>query len=300
MKRIIEPIDRAILLEELSSLDKIRDTRRGANQIYIFRAAECPNLMREVGRLREEAFRAAGGGSGEEVDIDEGDTAESGYNQLITWDPAAQEIVGAYRFIICTRPHPLNLSTEHYFRFSPRFRKLFLPRTIELGRAFVSTGYQHRDNPKSIFALDNLWDGIGAVIALNPRARFLLGKVTMYSTYNIEARNSLMYFLHKYFPDKDRLIKGRRRMRMFVDREKYERLFCGGNYDADYKILMQQVRQYKEVIPPLINAYMNLSRTMRVFDTVINPDLGDIEDTGILIRIKDIFPDKLARYTQWQ
>lgn len=299
MKPIIPPVDRELLLAELATLDKIRDTRRGANQIFVFEASQCPNLMREVGRLREEAFRDGGGGSGEEIDIDEGDTAEGGYRQLIAWDPQALKIVGAYRFIICTRPHPLNLSTEHYFRFSPRFRKLFLPRTIELGRAFVALDYQRRDNPKSIFALDNLWDGIGAVIALNPRARFLLGKVTMYTSYNIEARNALLFFLHKYFPDKDRLIKGRRRMRTFIDRDKYERLFCGGSYEDDYKILMQQVRQYKEVIPPLINAYMNLSRTMRVFDTVVNPDLGGIEDTGILIRIKDIFPDKLARYTKW-
>lgn len=299
MKPVIPPVDRELLLAELSALDKIRDTRRGGNQIFVFEALQCPNLMREVGRLREEAFRDGGGGSGEEIDIDEGDTAEGGYRQLITWDPQASEIVGAYRFIICTRPHPLNLSTEHYFRFSPRFRKLFLPRTIELGRAFVSLNYQRRDNPKSIFALDNLWDGIGAVIALNPRARFLLGKVTVYTSYNIEARNALMFFLHKYFPDKDRLIKGRQRLRTFIDRDRYERLFCGGSYEADYKILMQQVRQYREVIPPLINAYMNLSRTMRVFDTVVNSDLGGVEDTGILIEIKDIFSDKLDRYTKW-
>ena len=149
MKPIIMPIERELLLAELATLDKIRDTRRGANQIFIFDAVQCPNLMREVGRLREEAFRDGGGGSGEEIDIDEGDTVEGGYKQLITWDPQAQRIVGAYRFIICTRPHPLNLSTEHYFRFSPRFRKLFLPRTIELGRAFVSLDYQRRDNPKS-------------------------------------------------------------------------------------------------------------------------------------------------------
>lgn len=299
MKPIIPPVDRELLLEELASLEKIRDTRRGGNEIYIFGAAECPALMREVGRLREEAFRSSGGGSGEEVDIDEGDTAPYGYRQLIAYDPAAQQIIGGYRFIICTRPHPLNLSTEHYFRFSPRFRKLFLPRSIELGRAFVQNGYRHAGNPKSIFALDNLWDGLGAVIAMNPRARYLLGKVTMYTSYNVEARNSLFYFLHKYFPDKEHLVKGIKPLKIAIDNEKFARIFVGGSYDEDYKILIRQIRNYKEAIPPLINAYMNLSSTMRVFDTVSNPDLGGIEDTGILLNIKDIYPEKLERYTKW-
>lgn len=299
MKPVIAPVDRALLLAELATLDKIRDTRRGGNSIYIFSAAGCPNLMREVGRLREEAFRAGGGGSGEEVDIDSGDTAAAGYSQLIAWDPEAQQIIGGYRFIICTRPHPLNLSTEHYFRFSPKFRRLFLPRTIELGRAFVQPGYQHAGNVKSIFALDNLWDGLGAVIAMNPRARYLLGKVTMYSSFNVEARDSLFFFLHKYFPDKERLIKGIRPMKMNLDREKYDRIFTGATYDEDYRILVGRIRGYKESIPPLINAYMNLSSTMRVFDTISNPDLGGIYDTGILLSIKDIYPEKYDRYTKW-
>ena len=70
MVPIIEPIDRALLRAELTPERKVRDTSRAGNEIYIFVAAECPNLMREVGRLREEAFRGAGGGTGEEVDID--------------------------------------------------------------------------------------------------------------------------------------------------------------------------------------------------------------------------------------
>ncbi|MCH5331814.1 MAG: GNAT family N-acetyltransferase [Alistipes sp.] len=299
MKPIIAPVERQLLLDELTTLKKVRDTRRGGNEIYIFTAESCPNLMREIGRLREESFRAAGGGSGNEIDIDEGDNSPAGYTQLIAWDPAAHEIIGAYRYIICTRPHLLNLSTEHYFRFSPKFRKLFLPRTIELGRAFVQPRYQNHDNPKSIFALDNLWDGLGAIIAMNPRARYLFGKVTLYSSYNIEARNALFYFLHKYFPDKDRLIKGRNPLKTDFDTERYQQLFNGGSYEDDYRILTGHIRNHKEAIPPLINAYMNLSRTMRVFDTVSNADLGGILDTGILINIKDILPEKLERYTRW-
>ncbi len=299
MKQIIPPVDRELLLEELSQLDKVRDTRRGGNEIYLFNANSSPNLMREVARLREEAFRAGGGGSGEELDMDEGDTAEDGYIQLIAWDPKMNEIVGGYRYIICHQKHPHNLSTEHYFRFSEQFREDYLPHTIELGRAFVQLKYQAAGDARSIYALDNLWDGIGALIALHPEAEYLLGKVTIYSSYNEEARNMLFYFLHKYFPDKQHLIEGIHPLEMHIDTEKYDKLFVGGNYADDYNILRNSIRGFKEMIPPLINAYMNLSSSMKVFDTITNDDLGGLYDTGILISIKDIYPDKYDRYTKF-
>ena len=182
MQPIIPPVDRALLRAELTPERKYRDTNKASNEIYIFAASECPALMREVGRLREEAFRIAGGGTGLEVDIDEEDLAPDGYYQLIVWDPHAEEIVGGYRFIVCTSEHPRHLSTEHYFRFSEQFRRDYLPYTIELGRSFVQRSYQARANRKSIYALDNLWDGLGALIVLNPQAKYLFGKVTMYTT----------------------------------------------------------------------------------------------------------------------
>ena len=262
---IIEPVARELLLAELTPARKMRNTHRAGNEIYIFSAAECPSLMREVGRLREAAFRGAGGGTGQEVDIDEEDLAGDGYYQLIVWDPSAQEIVGGYRFIVCTTPNPRHLSTEHYFRFSERFRRKFLPRTIELGRSFVQPAYQARGNAKSIYALDNLWDGLGALIVLNPKAKYLFGKVTMYTTYKAVARNALIWFLRRYFPDRDQLVEGIHPIRLDLDDPYYEELFCGATYMENYRILIQQIRKFNENIPPLINAYMNLSPTMRVF-----------------------------------
>ena len=294
---IIEPVARELLLAELTPARKMRNTHRAGNEIYIFSAAECPSLMREVGRLREAAFRGAGGGTGQEVD--EEDLAGDGYYQLIVWDPSAQEIVGGYRFIVCTTPNPRHLSTEHYFRFSERFRRKFLPRTIELGRSFVQPAYQARGNAKSIYALDNLWDGLGALIVLNPKAKYLFGKVTMYTTYKAVARNALIWFLRRYFPDRDQLVEGIHPIRLDLDDPYYEELFCGATYMENYRILIQQIRKFNENIPPLINAYMNLSPTMRVFDTVSNPDFGGVEETGILVTIRDIYPEKRLRYTRW-
>ena len=290
MQPIIEPIDRDLLLAELTPVRKVRDTKRAGNEIYIFDAAECPMLMREVGRLREEAFRAAGGGSGLEADIDAEDLAEDGYCQLIVWDPAAREIVGGYRFIVCRTTHPHHLSSEHYFRFSDRFRSEFLPYTIELGRSFVQPCYQARRNPKSLYALDNLWDGLGALIVLNPRAKYFFGKVTMYTSYKQVARNALIWFLRRYFADPDGLVTGIHPIRLDLDDPYYE---------ENQRILMQLLRRFDETIPPLIHSYMNLSPTMRLFDTVSNPDFGDVEETGILVTIRDIYPEKMLRYVRW-
>lgn len=299
MQPIIEPVERELLRAELTPERKMRNTNKAGNEIYIFSASECPALMREIGRLREEAFRGAGGGTGRELDIDEEDIAHDGYYQLIVWDPEAEQMVGGYRFIICTTENPRHLSTEHYFRFSDKFRRDFLPHTIELGRSFVQPSYQARGNAKSIYALDNLWDGIGALIVLNPHAKYLFGKVTMYTSYKAVARNALIWFLRRYFPDPDSLVTGIHPISLDLDDPYYEELFTGEDYAENYRILIQKIREFNENIPPLINAYMNLSPTMRVFDTVSNPDFGGVEETGILVTIPDIYPEKRERYTRW-
>ena len=173
-----------------------------------------------------------------------------------------------------------------------------LPHTIELGRSFVQPRYQRTRDAKSLYALDNLWDGLGALIVENPASRYFFGKVTMYGNYNKEARNILMYFLHKYFPDRDRLLEPLYPVEMHIDREAMERCFTGGSYMEDYRILVKELRKLDEFIPPMINSYMSLSPSMKVFDTVTNPDFGDVEETGILINIQDIYPEKMARHTK--
>ncbi len=297
---IIAPVDRALLRSELTPDRCLRHTQKASNEIYVFTAAECPHLMREVGRLREEAFRLAGGGTGCEVDIDGEDLAPEGYSQLIVWDPAAEEIVGGYRFIVCHDERPAHLSTEHYFRFSDHFRRHYLPHTIELGRSFVQPAYQARRNPKSLYALDNLWDGLGALMVLNPQTKYLFGKVTMYTSFNIEARNTLFYFLRRYFRDPDHLVEGLHPIPMAIDTEALDGYFIGENFDENRRLLVQRLRELNESIPPLINAYMSLSSTMRLFDTVSNPDFGDVEETGILLTVKDIYPEKKLRHIRWE
>ncbi|MFI3330519.1 MAG: GNAT family N-acetyltransferase [Rikenellaceae bacterium] len=294
---IIQPIEREILKSELTSDRLLRNTNKASNEIYVITAHNAPNVMQEIGRLREESFRMAGGGTGLEVDIDDSDTAEDGYNQLIVWDPKAEEIVGGYRFIVCQDSHTKHLSIEHYFNFSDKFREEYLPYTIELGRSFVQPHYQGtRTNPKGIYALDNLWDGLGALMVFNPKAKYFLGKVTMYENYNKQARNTLLSFLDKYFADKESLVTPIFPMDARLVLSDYATIFTGEDYAENYKILNRTIRDLNENIPPLINSYMNLSPTMKCFGAVCNPDFGGVEETGILITMDDMYPEKVARH----
>ena len=297
MKPLAPAVEREALLKELTAERFLRDTNNGGNVIYVVNAQNSPNVMQEIGRLRELAFREAGGGTGEPVDVDAEDLAEGGYEQLIVWDPKAREIVGGYRYIISDTPYPKHLSTEHYFRFSDKFRKEYLPYTLELGRSFVQPKYQGtRLSAKGLYSLDNLWDGLGAIVARNPEIRYFFGKVTMYGSYNSEARDMLIYFLRKYFPDPDRLVEPIHPIELNLSEARFGSLFNGGSYTEDYKILTRQLRNHGENIPPMINSYMNLSPTMRVFATVGNPDFGDVEETGILITLDDIYMSKVERH----
>lgn len=298
MKPIIDPVARELIESELTPDKFLRDTNNAGNKLYVVTAADSPNIMREIGRLRELTFRDAGGGTGEEVDIDHLDTAEDGYKQLIVWDPEAKEITGGYRYIV-SRSSDTHISTEHYFNFSDKFREEYLPYTIELGRSFVQPAYQgSRVNPQGLYSLDNLWNGIGAVIVANPEAKYLFGKVTMYENYNAEARNMLQYFLVRYFPDNDKLVTPKDPMLFDIDTAKMDAIFCGETYVDNYRILGREVRALGENIPPLINSYMNLSSSMKVFGTVCNNDFGAVEETGILLTLADVYPQKLERHTK--
>jgi len=299
MEQIIEHVDKKLLEAELTPERFVRHTNNAGNELYIFSAQDCPNLMREVGRLREFTFRSAGGGTGLSVDIDEYDTCSNCYKQLIVWDPKDKEIVGGYRYhsVDPTKGEEINLSTKHLFNFSDKFKVEYMPYMIELGRSFVQPKYQSIFRlGKGIYALDNLWDGLGVLIVLNPQIKYFFGKVTMYNSYNVDARNLLLYFFEKYFKDNEGLITPIYPMEVDMDREKFAKIFHGGSYKEDYKILSKEIRDLGEKIPPLINSYMNLSPSMKVFGTVINPFFGDVEETGILITISDIYAHKVERH----
>lgn len=302
MEEIIPRIPRELLLSELTPEKKLRTTNKSGNEIYIVTWQDSPNVVRELGRLREIAFRAAGGGTGLSMDLDEFDTMENPYKQLLVWDPEAQEILGGYRYLLGSEVkldengQPI-LATSHMFRFSEKFVREYLPYTIELGRSFVTLEYQSsRMGTKGLFALDNLWDGLGALTVIMPDVRYFFGKFTMYPSYDRMARDMILYFLKVYFSDPDSLILPMKPLSLWHDECIFEKLFAGSDFKQDYRVLNREVRNLGYNIPPLVNAYMGLSPTMKLFGTAINDEFGDVEETGILIAVDEILEEKRVRH----
>lgn len=301
MKDIIAPIDKETLRSELTADKLLRSTRKGGNEIYTVNIHNSPNVIREIGRLREVTFRHSGGGTGEELDLDNFDTSENCYQQFIVWSPEDEEIIGGYRYILCKNvlngSDEIALSTSNYFNFTEQFITDYLPTTIELGRSWVQPNFQPTVNPrKGLFALDNIWDGLGAIVVNNPEIEYFFGKVTMYPTYNSEARNFLLHFMHHYFPDKDRLMTPITPLEQDYDRNTYDNMLEGLDFKEGFRVLNTYVRERGEFIPPLVNIYMSLSPTMKTFGTAVNKEFGNVEETGILVSFKDIHQEMKDRY----
>lgn len=300
-QEIIDAIPLSLIKAELTEERFLRDTNKGGNKIYIVDTNNAPNVMREIGRLREIAFRNAGGGTGKDCDIDEFDTMNPPCQQLIVWDPDAELIIGGYRFItgknIAIENGVPRIATSHMFNFSDQFLNEYLPYTLELGRSFVRLEYQSsKAGAKALYALDNLWDGLGALTVVYPEIKYLFGKVTMYPSYSVDCRNMILYFLHKHFPDNDNLVTPIKPLEANIDIAAMEKLFVGDCFKEDYKILNKSIRDYGFNIPPLVNAYMSLSPTMRMFGTAINDEFGDVEESGIFFAIEEIFEEKKQRH----
>lgn len=301
---VIPAVDKQLIKEELTKEKFFRKTNNGGREIYITTAHESPNIMREIGRLRELSFGAEGGGSGKDCDIDEFDIAPEPhcYKQLFVWDPVDEEIIGGYRYILggdifVDSNGELLSATAGLFYFTDYFKYNFLEYTLELGRSFVRPDYQPIQSlRKGMYSLDNLWDGLGAMAKTHPQIKYFFGKITMYPSLDIKARDYILYFYKKHFPDNEGMVYPRESIEIETDYNELVKLFNGRSYKEDYQILVKAVRERGENIPPLVNAYMNLSSTMRSFGTSINKHFSNVEETGILVTIADIYPEKKQRY----
>lgn len=301
---VIPPVDRELIKKELTSQIFLRKTNFGNREIYVTTAHTSPNIMREIGRLRELSFATEGGGTGKEVDIDEFDMAPEPYcyKQLFVWSPEDEEIVGGYRFIhgtdITRKPDGTLMSaTAELFHFTDNFIDNYMPDMVELGRSFVQPMFQPTVNfRKGMYSLDNLWDGLGAIAIEIPSMKYFFGKITMYPQMNRKAKDYILYFYQKHFPDREGLVRPFEPMKIQTDYNELVNLFNGRNYKEDYQILVRSVRELDSAVPPLVNAYMNLSSTMMSFGTAINHEFGGVDETGILITLQDIYPTKKERH----
>ena len=303
MEKIIDPVSVELLEAELTPDKKLCDTNKGGNVIYVIDAHDSPNVMLEVGRLRERSFREAGGSSGMSVDIDDFDTMENPYKQIVVWDPEAKAILGGYRYILGPvvtfyddgQPR---LATSHMFHFSDTFIKEYMPHVMELGRSFVTPEYQSsKAGAKALYALDNLWDAIGAVVQEHPSIIYFFGKMTMYPSYDRPSRDLILHFLWKHFPDPEELVRPYKPVMPETNPRMMDLILKDADFKDDYRNLKDAVRKLGTNIPPLVNSYMNSSPSMKMLGTAINDEFSDVEETGIMVCFNEMYPEKRDRHT---
>lgn len=334
---IMNLIPSSLLEDELKLARFVKDTEHGGNKIYVFSGKKCPRLMVQIGILREMSFRQGGGGTNLSVDIDRWDEfdptklpvdspyfdlsyfnslgpfAENGFQQLIVWDPENKEIIGGYRYVemnnFINKDHTsIDTPTADLFDCSREFIRMYAPFTIELGRSFVQPKYQLRADyvppRKAIYALDNLFDGLGTLVVdyKNKNIQYFFGKVTMYKTYNRQARNMILYYMEKHFPDNYQLVSPKLELippGLKDEIDLLESIFVGNTEREDKQILiksLRDIRDGKQVMPPLFKKYTEMSPTMKMFGTAINHHCGEVEETAIMTKISDIVEEYKKNY----
>lgn len=304
MKPIIDPVDKALLKAELTKKRFLRPTNKAGNEIYDFLGPEAPNLMREVARLRELSYRDSGGSTGEEMDMDEMDMMQPHpYHQLIVWDPDNEEIVAGYRYLCCheatmdANGQPF-ITSAHLYRYSEYFVRNYLPATIELGRAFVQPKYQKREmGVKALFALDNVWDGIGAVLYQHTEIKYLIGKVTIYPQYDAVSRNLIYAYLRRFHNDTKGLFAPYHPVEISTEgQELADAVFVGTDPQVNFQLLQRAVRARGTTVPPMFSAYLNVTNTLQFFGNAVNDELADVYETGIMVTVSELNEDKKLRY----
>ena len=302
--KIIDPVPVKLLKAELTKSKKLEDTNKGHNELYIVTWHDSPNVVTEVGRLRELAFREAGGATGNAVDLDEYDKMGKPYKQLIVWDPENEAIIGGYRFLFGSdatfdeNGQPV-LASSHQFRFSQKFINEYLPHVIELGRNFVAPEYQSsKGGAKSIFAFDNLWDGLVAIIMKHPDLLYFFGKITLYPSYDHIAKDLIYHFLWKHYGDKEELVRpwDDQTVMPESDPELMDLVVNKDDLLEDYKLLKAAAKMRGENVPPNVSAYISVTSRMSMFGTAVNRLMHNIEDSAVLIPFDEIYHDKKSRH----
>jgi len=191
------------------------------------------------------------------------------------------------------------LAMGQLFDFSEEFIKNYLPYTVELGRAFVQPDYQTaKMGMKSLFSLDNLWDGLGALIHDAKKSKYFIGKINIYEHYSPIARELIYEYLEEFFPDKKKLIVPKNEIQVSAKVKKMAKAIFNKKETAqsNYKLLQKAVRNEGETIPPMFNAYIGLTDTMLNFGTTTDPHFGHTFETGIMITTPDLIESKRMRY----
>lgn len=263
--------------------------QQGAFDVYCARAADMPAVMREIGRLRELTFRAAGEGTGLARDLDRFDAE---YLHLFVWHRERQNLVGAYRLGLTDQLAAAagvdGLYTRTLFRFGPRLLRQIGP-AIELGRSFVRPEYQRE--PAALFLL---WKGIGQIVVRHPRYRRLFGPVSISAEYGLFTRHLLARFLTSsgFASELAGLVRARRPLRAEAEASQLVRTTVAADLDA-VELLVKEIEAGRG-LPVLLRHYLKLNARLLGFS--VDPEFGNVLDGLVLVDLMDVKPAVLQRY----
>lgn len=283
--------DRAVLKRALGDCEVLGKLPDGKT-VWLYRrnGEEYVPILRELGRLREIAFRAVGEGSGKRRDLDDFD---DDYYHLILWDEAALEIVGAYRFIPTARQLEDKgldgIYSHSLFHYDHRMDPVLM-QGIELGRSFIQPAYWGKRG------LDYLWMGIGVYLARYPQYRYLFGPVSISGSLPLAARDLLVAFYRLYFAAELPLATSRRPYPASLPAVLAQ--FSGDNYGEDLKRLKQLLGNLGSAIPPLYKQYSELCEAggVQFIDFGCDPDFNHCIDGLVLVDITMLKESRYQRY----
>lgn len=288
-RAIAHPESRKVLIEELGQCHQIGETADGKT-IYLLENTKDSALLREIGRLREIAFRAVGEGTGNRRDMDKFDYY---YKHIVLWDQHDMEVVGSYRIAdIHKLTEEQTLYSETLFSYEESLQKKF-PTAMELGRSFIQPKYWGKRS------LDYLWFGIGAYIRQNPHIRYLFGSVSLSNDYPSYAKDMLVYYFSKYYGSELSLVRSFNPYRIKpVQKAKLEQLFNHLEQPEAFKVLKKELGAMDVSVPTLFKQYSDLCEEDGVtfYDFGVDPDFGDCVDSVVWVDMLKLKEKKRKRY----
>ena len=276
----------ADLRSEIDSLDcEALLATQGNLEVYLATAQQIPNILHEIGRLREISFQAVGEGSGREIDLDRFDEH---YLHLFLWDREEKHVPGAYRLAPTDKTiaehGPTGLYCSTLFEFEPAFLEHLNP-SLELGRSFVIPAYQ-----KSLAPLLALWKGIAAYVSRNPRYHRLFGPVSISHDYTPLSQDIIVKFLreNRWNRELGPLV---RPLNPFPGNPEISPLL--DSIDQVSARVAESEADSKG-IPVLLKQYLKLNATLLEFN--VDPAFSDCLDALILVDLHDAPANVLSRY----
>ena len=277
------------IVAEIADLTPIAGFR--GLDVYRFSGNDYPSTLREIGKLREVGFRSIGGGLGIEYDLDDLDTGDNAYFQLIAWDPREKQLVAVYRYQLGWRVigEDVNyLRTANLFDYSYTFRKKILPYAMELGRSVVNPSAKLRR-----FGFFAIWKGLGALLRMHPETHYFFGTVSLRTNMNPVAVNCLISYLQHHYPPPEPMLMAKKEIVYHPMPEKAD--IAAPVEKGDRDIPENRIRKltglmtyHRDTMPSILKSYMGLSNKIWFGESVIDHDFGDAYVIGIIVPIQNI------------